>query len=270
VIVLANHRQGGYTAYAGALILYQLPHSIFTVSIFTALLPAMSSRWTSRDVPGFRSMLAQGIRMTGFVMIPAALSYIVLAKPIVRLLLQHGVATVSSTDLVSQMLILFSLGLFSFSAFQLLLRAFYSTQDTRTPALVNIAAVALNTVVNFVFFFTFGMGVAGLALGHAVAYTFAAIVTTILLRRKLGGLDGRKIVKGLAKALVAGGLTAAAAWAVARFVASTIGVTSLGGQFLQVALAIAAGLLVFVSIALLLGMEELTLVKQSLFARFRR
>lgn len=270
VIILANNRQGGYTAYAGALILFQLPHSIFVVSIFTALLPAMSSRWTAHDVDGFRSMLAQGIRMTGFVMIPAALSYVVLAKPIVRLLLQHGISGPESTELVSQMLVLFSLGLFSFSAFQLLLRAFYSVQDTRTPALVNIAAVALNTAVNFLFFFVFGWGVPGLALGHATAYTFAAIVSTILLRRKLGGLDGRTVMRGLGKALIAGTLTAATAWGVARLAASTIGVSSLGGQLIQVLGSIAAGLLVFILIALALGMEELTLVKKSLLTKFRR
>ena len=268
VIVLSARDKGGYTAYSAAFLLFQLPYAIFAVSIFTALLPAMSTRWIEGDIPGFRELLAQGLRMTGFIVVPAALGYLVLAKPIVRLLLQHGVATARSTDLVSSILLLFALGLFSFSAFQLLLRAFYSMQDTRTPALVNIAAVSLNTAVNFVFFRFFG--VKGLALGHATAYTFAVIVSTILIRRRLGGLEGRTVVAGLSRVAAAGAATAAAAWGAARLLGGALGTSSIAGQAVQVFGSVAAGLLVFVLIAFALRMEELDLVKTSLASRFRR
>ena len=70
----------------------------------------------------------------------------------------------------------FAIGLFAFSAFQLLLRASYAMQDTRTPALVNVAAVAVNVLVDLLFFFVLDLGVPGLALGHAVSYVFASIV----------------------------------------------------------------------------------------------
>jgi len=52
VLILAAETQGGYTAYGAAFLLFQLPHAIFTVSIVTALLPAMSSRWADGDIPG--------------------------------------------------------------------------------------------------------------------------------------------------------------------------------------------------------------------------
>src|SRR5439155_21848264 len=139
--------------------------------------------------------------------------YIALAEPIVRLLLQHGAAEAARTSAITgQILVFFSIGLFSFSAFQLLLRAYYAAQDTRTPALINIAAVSLNTGVNFLYFFTFGLGVKGLALGHATAYTFAAVAAAVLMRRKLGGLDGRVVLRGIAKVLVGGGMTAIASF----------------------------------------------------------
>jgi putative peptidoglycan lipid II flippase len=141
VLVLATPIKGGYAAYAVAFIVFQLPHSIFAVSIFTALLPAMSSRWTERDVAGFRALLSQGIRTTAAILLPAALGYIVLGHEIVRLLFEHGVAGPASGELIANILAFFAIGLFPFSLFQLLLRAFYSMQDTRTPALINIAAV---------------------------------------------------------------------------------------------------------------------------------
>jgi putative peptidoglycan lipid II flippase len=269
VIVLATGARG-YTVYVDAFILFQLPHAIFAVAIFTALLPTMSSRWVAGDTGGFRALLAQGIRATGFIVIPAALGYVVLARPIVRLVLQHGAANATDAQRVSSALVFFSIGLFSFSAFQLLLRAFYSMQDTRTPALINVAAVALNTVVNFVYFFVLNLDVRGLALGHATAYTFAAIAAVVILRRRLGGIDGREILRGLAKVVAAGAVTAAGAWLTARALERLLGVETIATQAAQVLGSVGIGLLVFLGMALLLRMEELTLITTSLRSRFER
>jgi putative peptidoglycan lipid II flippase len=270
VMILAGERQGGYTAYAAAFILFQLPHAIFAVSIFTALLPALASRWTAHDLPGFRDLLSQGIRATAVVLIPAALGYLVLARDIVRLLLEHGVAdTPESGDLVAEVLVLFAIGLFAFSAFQLLLRASYSMQDTRTPALVNVAAVTLNVLVNLLFFLVLDLGVPGLALGHAVSYVFASIVLLIVVRARIGGLDGRRIVRSLGRVLIAGVATSVAAWLVARGIEAWLGTVTIGAQALQVITAVTVGLVVFAASAAALRIEEVAMVRRQLTARWR-
>jgi putative peptidoglycan lipid II flippase len=270
VLILAARVKGGYTAYAAAFMLFQLPHAIFVVSVFTALLPAMSSRWVEGDRHAFRELLARGIRWTAVIVVPAALGYLVLAVPIVRLLLQYGVTRSKSTDLVAGILVFFSLGLFSFSTFQLLLRAYYSMQDTRTPALVNIAAVGLNVLIDLVFVLALGMGVRGLALGHATAYTFGSIALLALIRRRLGGLDGRRILSGLSRTFLAAGVTAAVAWVVARGIGEWVGTGTLGGRAAQVLGAVAAGILAFVASALMFRVEEVDVVRRQLAARWHR
>ena len=234
----------------------------------TALLPAMSSRWTEGDREGFRIMLARGLRGTAFIVIPAAAGYVALAGPIVRLLLQHGAASGAQTQLVARILVFFSIGLFSFSAFQLLLRAFYATQDTRTPALINVAAVSINTGMNFLFFHLYG--VRGLALGHATAYTFASVVAAVAIRRRLGGLEGRVVLAGLGKVLMGAAATGAAAYLTARALAGPLDIDTLAGQALQVLGAVAAGLAAFLALAVLLRMEDLQLLRGYVGARFRR
>jgi putative peptidoglycan lipid II flippase len=268
VIVLAGQQQGGYTAYQAAFIFFQLPHAIFAVSIMTALLPSMSRHWVQGDRAEFRRNLARGIRASAFVVVPAAAGYVVLARPIVRLLLQHGVTTAESTDLVAGVLAFFALGLFSFSAFLLLLRAFYAMQDTRTPAIVNLVAVAVNTVANFALFPV--LGVRGLALGHSLAYTFAALASAVILRRRLGGLEGRSLGAGLAKVVAGAVATAAAAWGAARLMASVVATDTLAGQVAQVGTGVLAGLIIFLGAALVLRMEEFDLVKRTLQARLRK
>jgi putative peptidoglycan lipid II flippase len=268
VLILAAPEQGGYTAYASAFIFFQLPYAIFVVSIMTALLPTLSSRWAEGDVPTFRAHLARGIRGTAFVVVPAAFGYMALATPIIRLLLEHGVMTGQSTELLSGILQAFSVGLFSFAAFQLFLRAFYAMQDTRTPALINIGAVALNTAVNLVYFRY--LRVEGLALGHATAYTFAAVFAAVLLRRRLGGLEGRHVLPAMIRILLAGLATGAAAWLIQRLVAETLGTASLWPQLLQVGGGVAAGVAAFLLTATAFRMEELTLIRRTLLARIRR
>jgi len=268
VVFALGLKAENYAAYLNAFIIFQLPHAIFAVSIMTALLPALSSRWARRDTDGFRVMVARGIRSTGFVLIPAALGYIVLASPIALLLLAHGVTTPADADIVAKVLVFFSIGLFSFSAFQLLLRAFYAMQDTRTPALINVAAVAVNTVANFVFFHF--LGVKGLALGHATAYTFAAVTAALVMRKRLGGLEGAMLASGLARIAVAAGVTAIAAWLASQGLAGIVNEATIAGQLIRVLGAVAVGLLVFGAMALALRLEDLALIRDVLARRFRR
>ena len=265
VIVLAGGVPGGYTAYQAAFIFFQLPHAIFSVSIMTALLPSLSEAWTRGDRRSFRAELARGIRGSAFVVVPAAAGYLVLARPIVRLLLEHGVAGSASTNLVSSVLVFFALGLFSFSAFLLFLRAFYAMRDTRTPAMINLFAVGLNVVLNLALFPV--LQVEGLALAHAVAYTFAAITAAVVLRRRLGGLEGRAVASGLTKIGIAAATVAAAAWGAARAMTAALGTATLAAQAAIVVAGVVAGMLVFLAAAAILRMEEFDLLKRTLLRR---
>src|SRR5207249_12301333 len=125
-------------------VFFQLPHAIVAVSIVTALLPGMAERWTQTDAAGVRELFSRGLRDTEVMMLPAAVGYALLAGPIVALLVQHGAVAAAESALMARTLAAFAVGLPFFSAFQLLTRTFYATNDSRTPALVNIGAAAVN------------------------------------------------------------------------------------------------------------------------------
>jgi putative peptidoglycan lipid II flippase len=259
VIVLANRVQGGYTAFSYAYIFFQLPHAIFAVSVFTALLPALASHWTRRDTDRYRLLLSRGIRLTGLIVLPAAAGYIALGGPIARVLLQHGQTTQADAAEVGRILVLFAVGLLPFSLFQLLLRGFYAMQDTRTPALINLAATLINTAVNLIYFRYFG--VKGLALGQTTAYTFATIAAALVIRSRLGGLDGRRLARSFAEIAAAALATGLAAFAAAQVVSRAVGSESLGSQAAQLAAGTAAGVFVFAAAASLLRIGEVAFLK---------
>lgn len=271
IVLTGRFPPGGYQIYASAFILFQLPHAIFAVSIFTALLPAMSGRWADRDPAGVLALFSRGLRDTVVVVLPAALGYIALALPIVRLMLQYGNAVDADAEQIARTLQAFAVGLPFFSAFQLLTRTFYAMQDTRTPAMVNVAAATVNVGADLLFVLGLGWGVPGLALGHAVSYIFAAAVCLVLLRRRLGSIDGprvaRTILRVVPAALVAVGAALLASLGVERTLGNASGVL---GLLVQVGTAVITGLLVFLGSALIVRIAEVDEVKTAVLRRFRR
>jgi putative peptidoglycan lipid II flippase len=258
-----------YQIYATAFIIFLLPHSIFAVSIFTALLPAMAERWTDRDVDGVRDRFSLGLRDTIVVIVPASLAFIALAEPIVSLLLEYGWVQEEDVPLIARTLQGFAVGLPFFSAFQLITRTFYATQDSRTPALVNIGAAIVTVAVDVVLVRTVGWDIPALALGHAASYVFATAAGLALLRPKLGSLDGRRVSGTIARAVPAAAVTAGIAWLVATGLGSTVDTQLVVGRLVQVGLAVAAGIGVYLLAALMLGVEEVDEVVGAVRRRFR-
>jgi putative peptidoglycan lipid II flippase len=258
-----------FQIYATAFIIFLLPHSIFAVSIFTALLPAMAARWSDGDRVGVRERFSLGMRDTVVVIVPAAFAFMVLGEPIASLLFQHGQARAVDAELIGRTLQGFAIGLPFFSAFQLITRTFYATQDSRTPALVNIGAAVVTVVVDVAIVRAIGWDVPGLALGHAVSYAFAMAVGLAVLRPKLGSIDGRHLVRTVAKVVPAAVITAVAAFSVAEGIGSIVEPDGVVWRAVQVGSAVVAGVAVYIGAALMLRIEEVDDVMDAVRRRFR-
>lgn len=207
---LANEQQGGYSAYISAFTFFLMPVGLFVWSITTALVPSLSEHSTRGEWALVRQRLATGIKATIFLMVPTAVVFAQLAPLMTRVLLNHGVATAGSADLVAGVLRLFVLGLVQFSIFQLLVRTLYAMQDARTPFYVNLVVVAANVAFAALLFARFA--VEGIAVAQAMANTVGMVGLGAVLARRIGGLELRSIADSVWRVAVA---AAAAAGAVA-------------------------------------------------------
>lgn len=266
VIILAAKTSGGLSTYQYAFVLFQLPYAIFGVSIFTALVPGMSGRWAAGDRDGVRALQSKGLRTTAVILLPAAAGYLALAIPIAVVVFRHGNTSFAEAVLLGRTLQAFSLGLVFFALFQLLSRAFYAMQDTRTPALINIGAAAVNIGADLLFTKGFGWGVQGLALGHAISYIISTAACLVILRRRLAGLDGRRIGRTLLRVVPLAAVTGAAAWEVVHLVGTVTFAQRLAG----LGTGVATGLLVFLGGSLILQIEEANELKSALLRRLGR
>jgi putative peptidoglycan lipid II flippase len=266
-LVLAYDVRGGATAYFTAFAFFQLPYGIATVSIMTALVPTLAAQAVDGDTDGFRARTAGGIRAMAILMIPATAAYLVLSRPLIRTLLQHGVMQEDSSEMVAGILDMLALGLLPFSAFLLLVRAFNARQDTRTPLWCNLVSNAAYLVASFALFPV--LGVEGLGLSHTVCYVVAAGVAWKLLGRQVGGMEGRHTARELGKIVAASVVSAGAMLAATWAVSVAVEPEDLEA-LVQLALGGAVGVASFVAAARALGVEDLSLFTRLASGVFRR
>lgn len=261
---LANGEQGGYSAYTYAFTFFLLPQGLFAVSIFTALLPSLSEHAVNERWDAFRERLSMGVRSTFFLILPAAVGYLVLGEAVVRIL-ERGVMTPRSTELVASVLRVFVIGLVPFSIYQLFLRAFYAIQDTRTPFLINCATTIVNIAINVPMFAA--IGVEGLALGHAISYLFGTAVQAFVLARRVGGLDRKRVTNSIVRISSAGALMGGTVWVASVGIERAVAPIGLAQQLLVLFVPVAIGGMAYLGLSYLFRVPELQGVRNLVRSR---
>jgi putative peptidoglycan lipid II flippase len=156
-------------------------------------------------------------------------------------------------------------GLLGYSAVRIVVPCFYALQNSVTPTLVSIFSVALNIVLNLVLVRL--MGFRGLALGTSIAALVNAGILLVMLRGRLGGLEGARILGTFVKITVASCLMGVAVWATYGWLVNVAPGTSLVARLLQVFGSIGCGLLVLVVGARLLRLDELEQARRRILSR---
>lgn len=264
---IANERQGAFTAYVAAFTFFLLPVGLFVWSITTALAPSLSRAAVKPNREGMADVLSLAVRATLFLIVPCAAGFLVLARPVVEVMLQHGIVTPASVELVTRILTFLVLGLVQFSIFQVLIRASYAMQDARTPFVVNAIVIGVNVALN-VAMFTW-IGTVGLAAGHALAYTVAVALQGRVLARLLPDLDLRGIGHSFAKVSAAAAAMAAVVFGASKLAGDLL--TGADGLVLAVLLMllVAIGAVCYLAAASVMKVEEMQFVKSIAGSRFR-
>ncbi len=249
-----SQEQGAVSVLNYAFRLMYLPIGLFGVSIATAALPEIARRANEGDSPGMRRTISSALRMMLMLNVPATVGLIALAHPIVALLLERGNFKAHDTIATAAALIFYAPGLVGYSAVKIASPSFYSLRDSRTPVTVSVIAVLANLTINLLLVRV--MGYRGLALGTALAAIFNAGTLLWLLRRRLGGLDDRRVLVAFAKILVASLAMGAAARLTASWLAASLPPAHVLLRAVELGIAITVGLVVLVASARLLRLAE--------------
>jgi putative peptidoglycan lipid II flippase len=195
----------GYAAFSNSWQLFQLPYAIVGVSVITAMLPRMSAHAANGAYRLLTRDFSAATRLSSVIIVPSAMIMTVLGPALAQGVFGHGSTSAASARYLGLVFAVFCLGLLPFTLFNLLLRAFYAMHDSRTPALVGAASIAVRVVAGFGALLILRPAdvVAGLAVGFGISSLVMAVWLWRILSRRLGGLDTRRIGKTLVKMHVA-------------------------------------------------------------------
>jgi putative peptidoglycan lipid II flippase len=196
-----SQEQGAVSWLQYAFRLMYLPIGVFGVSIATAALPDISRQAAADDLRGIRETVSRGLRLMLMLNVPATVGLMVLAEPIVALIYQRGMFLPADSAATAAALMFYAPGLLGYSAVKIASPTFYSLGNSRTPVMVSVGSMLVNLSLNLMLVRL--MGFRGLALGTAIAAIFNAMILLGLLRHRIGGLDGVRILVALAKVAVA-------------------------------------------------------------------
>jgi len=182
--------------------IWQLPLAIFGIAIAQAALPTMSRQAALENIQNLKDTLLFSLRTLFFILVPSSIGLMVLSTPITKLLFERGAFTAYSTQITSNALFFYAVGLVACGGIKALVNAFYSLQDTATPVKTAALSLIVNIVLNLLLMGPLKVG--GLALATSLAAIFNCVLLYIFLRKKIGGLGISKILGSLFKILLAG------------------------------------------------------------------
>lgn len=192
---------GGISALNYARRLNSFVQGLFVASITTVMYPMIAKMAAEDNLRGLKSTISEAISIISLLVIPATVGAMIFSEEIVSLLFGRGAFTLEAIRMTGNALFYYSVGMLAFGLRDILSRAFYALQDTKTPMINATIAVVLNIILNIILSKYLGIG------GLALATTISAIIGTgllfITLRRKIGGFGLKEIGKSFIKISIA-------------------------------------------------------------------
>lgn len=251
---------GSITALRYAQRIMLLPIGIFSASISTTIFPTMSSLIARKEYDKFKDTFSLGLRTLTFITIPSSVGLIVLNVPVVRLLFKHGAFTEENLRLTAFALAFYSIGIIGQSIVPIIIRGFYSIQDTKTPVKIGFVVLVFNFILNISFVKFSNLAIGGIAFSTSLTSILEMILLYNMLGRKIRGLKTRELMTSGIKCLIASVIMGASAYLSSAAIEHIIGTSSKTAQLIGVGVPILIAVVVYIVAAYMLKMSELKVV----------
>jgi len=241
------------------------PQQIFAAAIATVIFPLLASHFATENRAGIRGTVVMGLRIVNFITIPALCGLIVLRRPIVETLFQRGAFQASATDLCASLLPFAAVGLVALAANVVLSRCCFACNEARATVVISVISVVLNVALSIYWLPT--LGARGLLLANSVSQSLQSLALFVLVWRFLHGFDWKTLVRSAAGTIAASLAMVAAllwieSWGMHPSPALAFQASYLGGQLI-------IGALVYVAVAHLIGLEELSIASRYIMEKYR-
>ncbi|MFQ6049947.1 MAG: murein biosynthesis integral membrane protein MurJ [Candidatus Paceibacterales bacterium] len=268
--------------------LFLAPVGIIGISFAVAAFPALSKSWAEDRKDDFVGNFSLVFRQILYLAIPISILIFILRNQIVEIILRHGQFSLLAAKLTAASLGLFCFGIFAFSLIPLIYRAFFSFQDTKTPALISIVSMGFNIILSF--FLTWSLApsvkfwwgenlmrdifplqgiedisVLGLPLAMSISLIFQFILSIFFLQKRIGDFKTKEVFNSFLKISIASIVMAGIIYFV--FLSP---LQAFFGVFWQAIIGGLVGVLVYIVATFLLKSPELETIKSSILRKFKK
>lgn len=236
--------------------------SLFVLTIATVIYPSISKMAAKNNIKGVKKSVEEAINTINILIIPSTIGIMIFATPLVVLLFDRGEFTDKDVIMTSSALFFYTIGTIGFALRQILTKVFYAMQDTKTPVINASIGVVINIVLNIIL--SIYMGISGLALATSIAAIVGTILLFISLRKKIGAIGIKNILKVSIKSLSASIVMAI----IAKLLYETL--VNIMGSNISVIIAIGVGGLIYSAIIYFMKIEEIDSVVAQFKSKFSK
>ena len=224
ISLASNMVEGSVTALKVAFTMMFFALGMIGQSVGSAVFPTLAALWAERDHDGFKDRLSMAMRNVLFLSFPATALLIILGEPIFSLF-ESGQWTRESSQAAAWALAFYATGIAGFTLLEVLSRAFYALEDTKTPVIIGSIAMISNIALNLILIQFIGDpenlargAFAGLALANALTTLVESLFLWWLMRRRISvlgtstGIHDRAILRSAAGSLIATLIMAVCLW----------------------------------------------------------
>lgn len=209
--ILASYLpEGSITYLYYSMRLIQFPVGIFGVAMGMAVLPMLSEHAVEKRFDKLREDFSFGLRLLFFIAVPSMAGLIALREPIVNILFQRGEFDYQATIGTANALLFYAIGIWSIVGNRVITAAFYAMQDTKTPVRIAVVGVGSNIILSLLLMGP--MKHLGLAFANSLASGINFFILLYFLRRKLGAVDGRRIMRSFLQIAASSAVMGVSGW----------------------------------------------------------
>ncbi|WP_352419468.1 murein biosynthesis integral membrane protein MurJ [Proteiniborus sp.] len=240
---------------------------VFITAVTTVIFPLLSKESNDGNIDNLKIVMGRGINIIMIMIIPASVGMIALAKPIIEIAFERGSFDVIATQMSSQALMFYSIGLLGMSVTLLLNRVYYSLQDTKAPMVNGAISVGFNIILSLIL--VKFMAHSGLALATSIATTIATILLLYGLKKKIGSLGTKGYITTFLKTGLASGVMGVVAYLIYHGLYRMLGVSKLY-NLISLLMAVGAGVVVYLILCYVFKVEEVGNVVGKVKRRLKR
>jgi putative peptidoglycan lipid II flippase len=234
----------------------QIPSRLFGATIGQAAFPALSDLNSSKDKDGFRNLLLGSLFQSLYLTVLVALIILVLRVPIIRLAFGSKQFPWRATIRTGEILAFLSPAIVAQSGIHILVRGFYSLQDTRTPLIISFFSIATSIVLAFLGIYRFNWDILSLVIATSTAGLFQFCLLLFLIGKRIPAFPWRNFWTWTFKLLLVTIFSGFSFWLPMRGLDNLIDTTRVLGLLVLTLISLIIGVAAYFGLSFILKIPE--------------